>query len=813
MSVYLYVDGVISVHDLPSFTLRTQLNKARGAHLFAIEKTKNNVLLCAALKKKLVIYSWEANDWVETKELVLPDTAKSVVWCNDSLCIGWKKEYNLIHVQTGGRTELFPTGKSASPLACVLPNDQLLLSRDNISIFIGFDGKPTRKYGISWSETPLQMEYTFPYVVAILSKFLEVRTLSDVLIQTIPLKLARFLAIKSSEIYVAAFNNVWKLVPLPMIQQVDQLVAERKYEEALALAESIPDTEPLKKSKIDSIKVLYAYYLFANNQFERALECFTELSMNVLQVLSLYPGLLPRDLKDKYSAPIDLPELKGALVEKALQSLIKYLLALRPSIISHAESPLNNNNNVNLSINEYASCNHLPTIIDTSLLKAYIRTNDPELATFLKQPNYCHVKECEAVLLTFEKYSELVSLFKGKGLHRNALELLVKQGQSKTGRSVYGPSETISYLCGLGKQNMDLILEFSRWVLQVSPDASLKIFTEPRSEETSLPPSVVLAHIKQLAPQNIVPYLEHVINVQKDTTPEFHNELLLNYLDNILLTKKDSLPITHKGARVFAGTEPGILGSTRRKMLDFLEQSLYYNPEKILTKFPYDDLYEERALLMSRIGEHEKALQIYAHKLKDYQMAESYCAKHFSADKEDSKDVYLALLRVYLKPEGGIDPMLQPALLLLNNYYEYIDIPKAMELLPSNTPVTQLFPVFEAALRTNSKNRRNNQVIKSLLKSENLQVIILKIIMLIFYQIREQLIAARSGIIKITDNTICPVCSKKLGLSVFASYPNGVTVHYNCYISQKGFNLIVSNFDHFNRQKHLPCYWNKFLAK
>ena len=54
----------------------------------------------------------------------------------------------------------------------------------------------------------------------------------------------------------------------------------------------------------------------------------------------------------------------------------------------------------------------------------------------------------------------------------------------------------------------------------------------------------------------------------------------------------------------------------------------------------------------------------------------SYCAKHFSSEKEDSKDVYLSLLRVYLKPEGGLEPMLQPALTLLNNYYNSIDVPR-----------------------------------------------------------------------------------------------------------------------------------------
>jgi hypothetical protein len=78
-----------------------------------------------------------------------------LVWCGDSICIGFRREYNLIHVQTGAMTELFPTGRGGTPIATLLPNEQILLGRDNISIFIGFDGKPTRKYGLSWSETPV----------------------------------------------------------------------------------------------------------------------------------------------------------------------------------------------------------------------------------------------------------------------------------------------------------------------------------------------------------------------------------------------------------------------------------------------------------------------------------------------------------------------------------------------------------------------------------------------------------------------------------------------------------------------------------
>lgn len=40
------------------------------------------------------------------------------------------------------------------------------------------------------------------------------------------------------------------------------------------------------------------------------------------------------------------------------------------------------------------------------------------------------------------------------------------------------------------------------------------------------------------------------------------------------------------------------------------------------------DLFEERAILLSRIHQHEKALQIYAHKLNNFQMAEKFLLKN-----------------------------------------------------------------------------------------------------------------------------------------------------------------------------------------
>lgn len=67
---------------------------------------------------------------------------------------------------------------------------------------------------------------------------------------------------KGDDIYVAAVNALWKLVPVPLLEQINQLVTEKEYEEALHLCDSLPDSSETKSS----IKVLYSYHLFTQGK-------------------------------------------------------------------------------------------------------------------------------------------------------------------------------------------------------------------------------------------------------------------------------------------------------------------------------------------------------------------------------------------------------------------------------------------------------------------------------------------------------------------------------------------------------------------
>lgn len=54
---------------------------------------------------------------------------------------------------------------------------------------------------------------------------------------------------------------------------------------------------------------------------------------------------------------------------------------------------------------------------------------------------------------------------------------------------------------------------------------------------------------------------------------------------------------------------------TRKKLLSALENISGYNPEAFLKRLPADELYEERAILLGKLNQHELALSLYVHKV------------------------------------------------------------------------------------------------------------------------------------------------------------------------------------------------------
>lgn len=106
--------------------------------------------------------------------------------------------------------------------------------------------------------------------------------------------------------------------------------------------------------------------------------------------------------------------------------------------------------------------------------------------------NHLHMSESERVLRNEEKFKELVQLFQTKGQHKkgtpltqwcpltpalhlfSALDLLTQFHKGPTSE-LSGVLPTIEYLQNIGKDDMELVLQYSKWVLRENPNEGLRV--------------------------------------------------------------------------------------------------------------------------------------------------------------------------------------------------------------------------------------------------------------------------------------------------------------------------------------------------
>ncbi|MCD7449003.1 Vam6/Vps39-like protein, partial [Datura stramonium] len=724
------------------------------------------------------------------------------------------------------------------------------------------------------------------------------------LIQTVVLRNVRRLVRSNNAVIVALDNSVFGFFPVPLGAQIVQLTASGNFEEALALCKLLPpEDSSLRSAKEQSIHIRYAHFLFENGSYEEAMEHFLASQVEITYVLALYPSIVvpkssfipePQKFVDVGDAPYlsrassglsdDLDSSPSNVLESdemdieskkmshnTLMALIKYLQKKRYSVIEKAtaegteevvsdavgdnfisygtsRSKKPTKGRIHAPITSIAR--DMAAILDTALLQALLLTGQSSAATdFLKALNYCDVKICEEFLQKRSQYACLLELYRSNSMHREALKLLhqlveeSKSEQTPVELSLkFKPDMIIEYLKPLCATDPMLVLEFSLPVLESCPMQTIELFLSG-----NIPADLVNSYLKQHAPNMQATYLELMLAMNENSiSGNLQNEMVQIYLSEVL----DLYAELNSQQKWDEKT----CSPTRKKLLSALESISGYNPEVLLKRLPPDALYEERAILLGKMNQHELALSIYVHKLHVPELALSYCDRVYDSGLQQHSaksygNIYLTLLQIYLNPtkttknfekkitnlvssqspvipkvgsgtpakvkggrfkkiaeiegaedtrfspsgndsgrsdgdtedaaeEGGSTIMLDQVLDLLSRRWDRIHGAQALKLLPRDTKLQNLLPFLGPLLRKSSEAYRNFSVIKSLRESENLQI-------------KDELYSQRKAVLKITSDSMCSLCNKKIGTSVFAVYPNGKTiVHFVCFRDSQNMKAV-----------------------
>ncbi|XP_075976960.1 vacuolar protein sorting 39 [Anticarsia gemmatalis] len=787
-------DNVLSTYNINgvNFPLVKTFEQTKGASLFALDnkpttsmtgESKSLVRLCVAVRRKLQLYQGINGEFKQhLYDFTIPDVPKVMAWGQQYLCVGFKADYVLYDLSSGNPKELFPTSSSKEPTIAKYSETSFLLGRDQTSVLVeeskdAKDDTDSKKKSkeieikktIKWSEAPIGVVWDKPFVLGLLSDQVIVQAVEPTLfIQTLPeLTKARLMyRCKRGLIFVSSVGQVWCLSSVDVSKQIKQLLKDKQFQIAIELTSLSECTTPEeKKQRIHSIQVLYALELFASKQFALSMKEFIKLNTDPADVIRLFPEL---DSNKTQGEKVEVKKLKGKDLETALYALIDYLVDLRANISKSAAKPESSQTETGSQRNVAQQLE----LIDTTLLKCYLQTNDAFVAPLLRLNN-CRLEEAEKTLQHHGKHSELIILYQTKGQHKKALELLREQAKQPDS-SLEGYRGTKNYLQHLGAEHINLIFKFSDWILKEHPEEGLKIFTEDIVEVENLPRPKILDFLLREHENLVIPYLEHVIHTWNDTNSLFHDALINRYRDKIT-TKKANI------------TEEELL-HTKAKLLAFLEQSTHYTLERVVLHFPTDSLFEERAIALGKLGRHEQALAIYVLILGDVDRAIRYCENVSATPSDKNQDVYVILMRILMNPAQGsaLDgplanvprhpktsvPDLETALNILEKHADKISPLKALSVLPDSVPLSRLKHFLESALDGQLTLKRRMQVLKGLLYAEHTQVQELKH----FHE---------SKSVVINDYDVCPVCKKRfVNQSAFVRYPNGDIVHYSCKVDK-----------------------------
>ncbi|KAH0915728.1 LOW QUALITY PROTEIN: hypothetical protein HID58_030174 [Brassica napus] len=396
----------IAFHKLPNLETVAVITKAKGANAYSWDDLVSCLPVCLGalscvlsaclhIGLELCFVSLSSTHWiergrgfVEVRDFGVPDTAKSISWCGDNICLGIRKEYVILNTANGTLSEVFPSSRVSPPLVRLLRS---------------------------------------PYP----------------LIQTVVLQIIRHLDKSNSAVIVDLDNSAHVLFPVSIGAQIVQLTASGNFEEALALCKLLPpEDSSLRAAKESSIHTRFAHYFFENGSYEEAMEHFLASQVDITHMVdeaSLYRGSSGISDDMESSSPRYYLESEGnAALESKKMSHNTLMALIKPGIIEKATSEgteevisdavgksmkSNKGRGVILPLNSGAR--EMAAILDTALLQALLHTGQSGAAVdLLKGVNYCDVNICEEILMKSKIYSALLELFKSNSMHHEALKLL-----------------------------------------------------------------------------------------------------------------------------------------------------------------------------------------------------------------------------------------------------------------------------------------------------------------------------------------------------------------------------------------------------
>ncbi|XP_073683447.1 transforming growth factor-beta receptor-associated protein 1 [Garra rufa] len=747
-------DGSVTVINMFSLELIPALKKIQNVSFFHVSEsafqTDSVELIAASTKRKTVsVYKVCVDRWECVKQVALPQEPVVLAAHGTCLCVATCDRYFLHDYQSQTTLDLFPhnLGKQ-NIIANKCEKGEFILNGPGcLGMFVMKNGT-SQHPPVQWPDGVVDAAVHFPYVLALQNQTIHIYSILDQqLKQTVPLQSAKSLISTEECVFVVADKEIHRLSPVPLEDQIQELVKSQRVDEALTLLERLQDLLPKDSYKDLHKNVVCTSGLikFYREAFVEAKELFIKGELDPREVISLYPAMpvMSEDFTPQTTAVSNAKDLwtlsreDWPTFQQYLSFLDDFLREVRPT-------------------EQGQMCSQ---DIDSALFKLYLEQGEHEkLDQLVSSQNNCNLQTCVPDLEEHKRFFTLGLLYQSQGQHFNAIQTWVKiveeQIEDTSHISVF--KHIVNTLSNL--EHKPIIWKFVDWVLQRDQEAGVLIFTKVHtSSHVTFAPEEVLTILTNY-PVAITLYLEYLVNELHSKEEKYHTMLITSYVKRILQSIEDDCNNETSKQEM------------RHKLQQLLWQSSFYNADAIYDQITPSLLNVERAILLGKSGKHRKALQVLVNEEKDQHAAENYCWRTSAGqDRKFTQGIFLTLLQIYLASSHHVTTAVD----LLNKNAASFDLASVLRVLPDSWSLQLVLRFLCESLRGTVHDKRMRGLEMSLAKVETLRH-------------KHVWMEATHEKIRVDRGFVCHSCQKRLTGPEFLRRPTGELTHISCHGGESG---------------------------
>lgn len=693
------------------------------------------------------------------KEINLPEICLGIQSNKNHLCLSCENGYFIVDIKNETTQKLFPYELDTFTPYMVnhVEGEFLLNCVGGLGVFATFDGQST-KPPITWMDEFKRFQIAHPYVICTDNDSIYIYNLLDSKLK----QHINFKGTKELE-YIEEENFFILTTPVQMYfmnalsadKQIEQLIDKHKIDEAILLFEclnknlgSLEYDEKLKKVKTKCGFI----ELGTSRDYEKAEKLFLESNLDFRQIARLIPNL---------DVSLDDQDESSNEYKKYIQGFIESL-----DVLTNRDEVLTNLKYMFINFLLKTKKTKTPEFVSI-LFQLCIEIEPEKLADkifFTQLPLKFCLQNTE-ILYDNQRHHSIGIIYHLLNKNEEAFSIWKDLCDGNL-EDVYFPGfdHVIEKLSSL--KDHQLLLSYLDWAMLKDQNKAVKIFTErPKDELASerLRPDLIIERLLNYK-EALVIFLEFLVFNKSIMKEKYTTQLIGVYLENVIaLIKQTNVTRTSDWTND--------LDKARKKLQNILQSSANYRVQLILGRIKEFEKYlqKECAILYGKIEEHEKALKIFVYTLQDYTSATEYCLRNSKDSLKKRKNLFHILFTIYMNPNYiDRDKLLKPALELLDSkLISSFDIPKLLEIIPSNWSVKITSNFLMNSLQKNLALKNNYSVEKKMCANFKFSL------QTITYDLRKEQLY-------IDDDSRCCKCHKTFESSIFIRQPNGKLSHIMC---------------------------------